>query len=133
MFKKLIGWFFFTIVAGLLPIGLKIIMFVITERAFMYYDICSEVYFFDIIISANGLNSLYEIDNKSKIKIALFATLVFFIIVLSWVYGVLSLAEEFHAKLYLEPIYLLSIVFTVCCFIINLSIQLIKGVENNGE
>ena len=71
MFKKLIMWFFFTILAGILPIGFKWVVCEITNIDFIYADICSEIFFFNVILSADGLKELYDVDSDKKLKVFL--------------------------------------------------------------
>lgn len=129
MFKRLTMWFFFTIVAGVLPLGFKWTVCNITGIAFTYASICSEVFFFNLILSADGLKELYDVDSDKKIKILLFASLIFIIIILSTIYGILLLNDYKGMSLKLDSLYLCSKIFTSFCVIINLSIQILRGHE----
>lgn len=127
MFKKLTMWFFFTIIAGILPLGFKWVICEMTEIPFTYSSICSEIFFFNLILSANGLKELYDIDRDKKQKILLFASLIFIIIVLATLYGVLLLNDYKNMQLNLDGTYLYSKIFTFFCLIINFSIQILGG------
>lgn len=129
MFKKLTMWFFFTIIAGVLPIGFKWCVCGITGISFEYHNICSEIFFFNVILSADGLKELYDIDSSKKLKVLLFASLTFIIIILSAIYGILLLHDYISIELELDTLYLYSKFFTVCCLVINFSIQILGGVE----
>lgn len=131
MFKKLTMWFFFTIIAGVLPLGFKWVICGMTEIPFTYSSICSEIFFFNLILSADGLKELYDIDSEKKQKILLFASLIFIIIILSTIYGVLLLNDYKDMKLNLNAIYSYSKFFTFCCLIINFSIQILGGAGIN--
>ncbi len=131
MFKKLVMWFFFTILAGILPLGFKWVVCEMTGIAFTYSSICSEIFFFNVILSANGLRELYDIDSEKKLKILLFASLIFITIILSAFYGVLLLNDYKDMKLSLESIYTYSKIFTIFCLMVNFSIQLLGGVDKD--
>ena len=129
MFKRLTMWFFFTIIAGVLPLGFKWAVCGITDISFTYAGICSEVFFFNLILSADGLKELYDVDSDKKIKILFFASLIFIIIILSTIYGILLLNDYKSMGLKLDSLYLYSKIFTVFCVVINFSIQLLRGYE----
>lgn len=131
MFKKLIMWFFFTILAGVLPLGFKWVICGMTEISFTYSSVCSEIFFFNVILSANGLKELYDIDSEKKLKILLFASLIFILIILSAFYGVLLLNDFKDMKLNLGNIYLYSKIFTFLGLIVNFSIQILGGVDTD--
>lgn len=127
MFKKLTIWSFFTILAGILPIGFKWVICEITNIGFTYADICSEVFFFNVILSADGLKELYDVDSNKKLKLLLFASQIFMIIIFSTIYGILLLHDYIQLDLTLESLYSYSQFFTVCSVIVNFSIQLLGG------
>ena len=131
MFKKLIMWFFFTILAGVLPLGFKWVICGMTEISFTYSSVCSEIFFFNVILSANGLKELYDIDSEKKLKILLFASLIFILIILSAFYGVLLLNDYRDMKLNLGDIYLYSKIFTFLGLIVDFSIQILGGVDTD--
>lgn len=135
MFKKLITWGFFTILAGLLPIGFKWTVFGMTGLVFTYSSVCSEVFFFNIILSADGLKTLYDIDmdNKKNVKILLYATLIFVLIIISAIYGILLLNDYTELNLTLDSIYFYSKILTICCVVTNLSIQILGGGDTNEQ
>lgn len=132
MFKKLIMWFFFTIVAGILPLGFKWFICNITETKFTYSSICSEIFFFNLILSADGLKEMYDVDNSKSVNVLLFNSLIFIIIILSVIYGMLLLNDYEKMKLNLDILYVYSNICTVCCILINLYIQLLGGMNKNG-
>ena len=129
MFKKLTMWFFFTVIAGVLPLGFKWVVCDMTNIAFTYSSVCSEIFFFNLILSADGLKELYDIDSDKKIKILLFASLIFIIIILSVIYGILLLNDYKPMGLKLDWLYKYSVIFTTCCVLINFSIQILRGYE----
>lgn len=129
MFKRLTMWFFFTLILGVLPMAFKWIVCGITSIPFTYASICSEIFFFNLILSADGLKELYDIDSHKKTKILFFATLVFIIIILSVIYGILLLNDYSVMSLQLERLYMSSKVSTGLCVIINLGIQIMGGLE----
>lgn len=131
MFKKLVMWFFFTILAGILPLGFKWVVCGMTGVAFIYSSICSEIFFFNVILSANGLRELYDIDSEKKLKILLFASLIFITIIMSAFYGILLLNDYKDLKLNLDNLHLYSKIFTFFCLIVNLSIQILGGTNIN--
>lgn len=131
MFKKLIMWFFFTILAGVLPLGFKWVICGMTNISFTYSSVCSEIFFFNVILSANGLKELYDIDSEKKLKILLFASLIFILIILSAFYGVLLLNDYRDMKLNLKNIYFYSKIFTFLGLIVNFSIQILGGADTD--
>lgn len=133
MFKKITMWFFFTIVAGVLPLGFKWAICDMVEVPFTYSSICSEIFFFNLILSADGLKELYDVDSDKKQKILLFASLIFIIIILSTIYGILLLNDYKNLHLNLDAIYLCSKIFTIFCITINFSIQILGGINGNEQ
>lgn len=131
MYKKLIMWLFFTIIAGILPIGFKWAIAGITNVPFEYSNIGSEIFFFNVILSADGLKGLYDVDSGKKVKILLFASLIFIIIILSAIYGILLLHDYRPIDLSLDSLYSYSKFFTVCCLVISFSIQLLGGMNHD--
>ena len=129
MFKRLTMWFFFTIIAGILPLLFKWAICGITGIEFAYAGICSEIFFFNLILSADGLKELYDVDSDKKIKMLLFASLVFIIIILSTIYGILLLNDYKALELQFDSLYSYSKIFTIFCFIINFGIQILRGCE----
>lgn len=131
MIKKLTVWFFFTIIAGVLPLGIKWLLSQITNIPFTYPEICSEIFFFNVIISADGVKELLGLKNKTNLKLLLGSTLVIIIIILSALYGILLTYDYVQINLRQDSLYLYSKVFTVFCLMISFSIQLLGGVEKN--
>lgn len=131
MFKKLIMWFYFTIIAGILPTALKWLICQIANSQFEFNNICSEIYFFSLMLSFDGLKSLYDINNDKNFKVFFFASLIFIIIILSVIYGILLLDENSEFDLAVGNLYFFSILFTICCLIISFSIQILGGLEKN--
>lgn len=127
MFKKIIMWLFFSVFAGVLPLGLKWLVCGMTGTPFTYSSICPEIFFFNLILSANGLKELYDINRHTRKKAFLFASSIFIIIILSTIYGILLLNDYINVGLSLDDIYLSSQIFTVFCIIINFSIQILGG------
>lgn len=130
MFKKLVMWFFFTVFAGVLPTIFRLLICAITKTSVTYSDICIEIYFFSVIISADGLKELYEINKFAKFKVFMFSFLIFLLIILSFCYGILLLNNYRNMKLDLSSWHYCSQIFTLSCFISDLSIQLIGGITN---
>ena len=131
MFKKLTMWGYFTILAGLLPLGFKWVVCDMAGKPFTYASICSEIFFFNVVLSANGLKELYDIDSKKKLKILLNATLIFTTIILSVFYGILLLNDYKDTGLNLEIIYRHSKFFTILCVVVNFCIQIFGGTTEN--
>lgn len=127
MFKKLTIWFFFTIIAGILPLLFRFAIYNITDTAFTYQNICSEIFFFNLVLSADGLKELYDIDSSKNQKVLFYSSLIFTIIILAVLYGFLLLNNYINLNLSLYLLYTISKIFTVFCIIINFSIQLLGG------
>lgn len=131
MFKKFTSWFFFTILAGILPIALKFMFCIMTRTSFKYSDICSEIYFFNIIISSDGLRELYEVDNNNKFKIVASPILLFTIIILSTIYGMILLNGYKLSKLDYNYIYLISVISTITILIISFGTRFCERSRRN--
>lgn len=132
MYKNLVTWFFFTLIAGALPLGLNFIFCIFTVTPFTYFDLCPEVIFFNLLLSADGLKDLYEIDNNKKSKVFLNAALIFILIISAIIYGFLLAIDHQKMDLNMEAIIKCSIIITITCVIISLNIQLLRG-ENNDH
>lgn len=133
MFKKLTMWLFFTIIAGILPLGFKWAVCGMTGTPFTYDSICSEIFFFNLIISADGLKELYDVDTRKNLKVLLFASMIFVIIIIAVIYGILLLndcVDDMHLQL--ETIYSVSGLLTVLCVSISFCIQLVRGEKYYG-
>lgn len=130
MFKKLTMWLFYTIIAGILPTALKYLICQIANSPFGFSNMGSEIYFFCLMLSFDGLKNLYDISNDKKYKIFFSASLSFIIIILSVIYGILLLNENSKLDLAVDNLYFFSKLFAICCLIISLSIQILGGIEN---
>lgn len=126
MIKKIEDWIFSVIIAGLLPIIIKFFVCLMIRHPFTYPDICSEIYFFNLMISADGLNEIYNLKEKDGIDKFLYNILKFFLAILSVMYGILILNNYKEIGLDFHPIYFISFLSTT----INISISFFyKNIE----
>ena len=91
MYKKIVLWIFFTVIAGLLPTGFVLLACNVTNTSFSVDMICSEIFFFDLIMAADGLKEIYSVKRYRKTKVTLFSIMLFVLIILSVIYGILLL------------------------------------------
>ena len=108
------------------------VIYMILGQKFSYGDACSEIFFFNLILSADGMKEIYDVKEHKKLRVLLFSTVLFVIIILATIYGILLLnANLENMILQLDVIYRVSKVLTVFCVVVNLCIQLIGGAESN--
>lgn len=132
MFKKIIMWLFFTLFAGILPLILKIIICDIAKCPFTYTVACSEIFFFNVILTADGMKNLYDMDSNKKLRILLFASSIFILIILSTIYGFLLLNDYIQGlNLNIGALFNYSLFFTALCVVINLCILLSGGADED--
>lgn len=132
MRKRLILWGFFTFLAGLLPLVFILYVCKITEREVTYQEICSEIFFFNIILSADGLKTLYDIKPERDLKLTLYAGTIFILLCVSVFYGTMLLNQYnvVQSTLNLEWIFSVSIIFSCFCILSCLAIQILGGIAN---
>lgn len=132
MYKKIVLWVFFTVVAGLLPIGFVLLACNVTDSTLTLEMICSEIFFFDLIMAADGLKEINNIKKYKKAKITLFCVMLFVLIIISVVYGI-SLINNYaeNLNLNLEDLYSSMGILTGACIIIDFCIQIMGGAGRN--
>ncbi len=132
MYKKIILWMFFTVIAGLLPTGFVLLACNVTGTTFTLDIICSEIFFFDLIMAADGLKEIYNLKKYKKIKVTLFSSMLFVLIILSVIYGILLIDNyATNLNLQLNAMYSSMGILTIACVIVGLCIQIMGGAENN--
>lgn len=130
MFKKLTLWFFFTVFAGLLPLLFVVVVCNMTGKDLSYSMFGTEIFFFNLMIAADGMKELYELNGHKKVKVFLFASMLFTIIIVASLYGILLLNDySTGLNLQLDFTYSLSKILTVSCLLISFSIQIMGGAE----
>lgn len=131
MRRRMIVWAFFTVFAGLLPLIFILYVCQITDTKITYNVICSEIFFFNIILSADGLKTLYDIKTERDLKLTLYASTVFILVCVSVFYGTMLLNNyKTDLHLNLESTYRIFLVLTFFCTISCASIQVLGGAEN---
>lgn len=133
MRKRLISWSFFTVLAGLLPLVFILYICTITQTVVTYQEICSEIFFFNIILSADGLKTLYDIKQERDLKLALYAGTIFIIVCVSVFYGIMlfNTYNKVQSELDMEWTYFMSLVFSAFCILSCFAIQILGGIEND--
>jgi len=125
---KIKTWFFFTVIAGILPIGLIIIVCSITNMDITYNMLQAEIFFFNLMILSDAIKELYFIKDERNNKIFLFSTILFCIIIISFIYGILMVnTYKCNLDININIIQITSISLTVLCFIISFCIQIMGG------
>lgn len=128
MRKRLILWFFFTLLAGLLPLGFILYICQITQTDVTYQEICSEIFFFNIILSADGLKTLYDIKPERDLKLTLYGGTIFIMVCVSVFYGTMLLNSYSGASsLNLEWTYNMSLIFSGSCILTCFAVQILGG------
>ena len=134
MYKRICLWLGFTVTLGIFPLLFILIIKYVTKSEISISVISPELFFFNIMVYADGLKTLYDIkktEKNKKAKDTLFVSVVILLIFQAVIYGILLLNSNISdLKLQLELIYLLSIVFTVICVILSICIQIIGGLED---
>ncbi len=134
MYKRICLWFGFTVILGILPLLFTLIIKYVTKSEISISIISPELFFFNVMVYADGLKTLYDIkksDKNKKVKDTLFVSVVLLLIFQAVIYGILLLNSNIpNLKLQLDLINLLSIVFTIICVILSICIQIIGGLED---
>ena len=134
MYKRICLWLGFTVTLGIFPLLFILIIKYVTKSEISISVISPELFFFNVMVYADGLKTLYDIkrtEKNKKAKDTLFVSVVILLIFQAVIYGILLLNSNMpNLKLQLELINLLSIVFTVICVILSICIQIIGGQED---
>ncbi len=134
MYKRICLWLGFTVTLGIFPLLFILIIKYVTKSEISISVISPELFFFNVMVYADGLKTLYDIkktEKNKKAKDTLFVSVVILLIFQAVIYGILLLNSNIpNLKLQLELINLLSIIFTVICVILSICIQIIGGLED---
>ena len=134
MYKRICLWLGFTVTLGIFPLLFILIIKYVTKSEISISVISPELFFFNVMVYADGLKTLYDIkktEKNKKAKDTLFVPVVILLIFQAVIYGILLLNSNIpNLKLQLELINLLSIIFTVICVILSICIQIIGGLED---
>ena len=134
MYKRICLWLGFTVTLGIFPLLFILIIKYVTKIEISISVIIPELFFFNVMVYADGLKTLYDIkktEKNKKAKDTLFVSVVILLIFQAVIYGILLLNSNIpNLKLQLELINLLSIIFTVICVILSICIQIIGGLED---
>ena len=116
------------------PLLFILIIKYVTKSEISISVISPELFFFNVMVYADGLKTLYDIkktEKNKKAKDTLFVSVVILLIFQAVIYGILLLNSNIpNLKLQLELINLLSIIFTVICVILSICIQIVGGLED---
>lgn len=134
MYKRICLWLGFTVTLGIFPLLFILIIKYVTKSEISISVISPELFFFNVMVYADGLKTLYDIkktEKNKKAKDTLFVSVVILLIFQAVIYGILLLNSNIpNLKLQLELINLLSIIFTVICVILSICIQIVGGLED---
>ena len=131
MLKKLTRWLLFSVIMGLLPLFLKLLITHMLNISCDESTLYLEIFSFDVILCIDGLKTLYDVDNSRKVRDLLFASLVISLIVMSFLYGCLLLNDYKEQGFNFEPVRMCSRIFTAMIIIVDFIIQLFLGGANN--
>lgn len=135
MYKRICLWLGFTVALGAFPLLFILVIKYVTKSEISISTISPELFFFNVMVYADGLKTLYDIkegEKNKKVKTTLFVSVVIFLIFLSVIYGILLLNSNISTlKLQLDLLNTLSVIFTIICVIISSCIQVIGGLEDD--
>lgn len=134
MYKRICLWIGFTVALGIFPLLFTVIIKYVTKSEISISVISPELFFFNVMVYADGLKTLYDIkksDKNKKAKDTLFVSVLIFLIFQAVIYGILLLNSNIpDLNLQLELINILSVIFTIICVILSICIQVIGGLED---
>lgn len=134
MYKRICLWMGFTVTLGILPLLFTLVIKYVTKSEITISVISPELIFFNVMVYADGLKTLYNIreSNKNKkAKTTLLVSVVILLIFLAVIYGILLLNSNIpDLNLQLELLNILSIISTIICVILSVCIQVIGGLED---
>lgn len=137
---SLIHWSAYTLLVGMLPVLIKIIIVFFCEVSISIEDFASELFFFSLLVSINGHQKLDEIKEsclaqskevEKKLKplfVFLRMLLTFFLIIITIFYLLLVLKNySVIQKLQSTALMIMSIFLTICCVVIDLTLLSLSG------
>ncbi|EOS26542.1 hypothetical protein C806_01278 [Lachnospiraceae bacterium 3-1] len=134
MYKRICLWLGFTVALGAFPLLFILVVKYVTKSEISISVISPELFFFNVMVYADGLKTLNDIkegEKNKKVKTTLFVSVVIFLIFLSVIYGILLLNSNIPTlNLRLGLLNALSVIFTIICIIISGCIQVIGGLED---
>lgn len=134
MYKRICLWIGFTVALGAFPLLFILVIKYVTKSELSISVISPELFFFNVMVYADGLKTLYDIkksDKNRKAKDTLFVSVVIFLIFQAVIYGILLLNSNIpNLDLQLELINILSVIFAIICVILSICIQVIGGLED---
>ncbi|MFW6680893.1 hypothetical protein ACOAOT_25015 [Lacrimispora sp. AGF001] len=131
---KLLLWCLYTVIIGILPVGLILLVCMISNTNFSYGMICSGIYFFNLTIFADNFKELIQIKSFKDFNLVLLFTCIGGISISSFIYGIL-LYNDYIVNLSLNysKIYYVSLIFTGASILIAIyaqAMRVIGGVKN---
>lgn len=134
MYKRICLWLGFTVMLGIFPLLFLLIIKYVTKSEISISIMSPELFFFNVMVYADGLKTLYGIkknDKNKKAKDTLFVSIVILLIFQAVIYGILLLNSNMpNLNLQLELVNLMSIIFTIICVILSICIQIIGGLDD---
>lgn len=123
---NLISWYFFTLVLGTLPILFLFFASLFNGNNISIKSMSKELFFLTIILCADTLKSLNDIDNKRvpSAKRFLLGMTTLMLIVSSVLYGFMLIYGEEDIK---EVIYMISTFLCLLSIAMGLSTQILTG------
>lgn len=133
MFKRMMNWFIYTVIAGILPIGIALIICNLVNVKLSYTMFFSGMFFVDLTLLADAMKVLYDIEKYKKFKITLYSVSLVLIIIVSVVYGIVLLNDYKKLELNMNAVRLMLYVFTGACIVIDVCTEIIGGVESESQ
>ena len=131
MFKRLLRWFVFTVLIGLLPLSIKAFVLYICGISIEYNDIYSEIICFDIILNIGVINESFNITEKKSIRNGLTVINVLNTLFLAVLFAVLLMMpynEEIPDNY--NRLCIPTIIFSIVSIILSLVVQIVAEVDN---
>lgn len=127
---RLIKWCAFSIIAGLLPLGIKLFMLYLCDKTIGYNDVYSEVIFFDLILDVGVVKEAISIKRYKTIQIILISCSILAGVVLAIIFGILiMISYGYDINLDFKKMILPTVIFSVSSIIMSLTVEIIEEVE----
>lgn len=127
---RLIKWFAFSILAGLLPLGIKFALLYLCEISIGYNDIYSEIVFFDLLLNVGVITEAISIKKHKVIQIILISAGTLTTIILAVIFGILTIISYgYKLGLDFKKMVIPTGVISITSIILSLGSQIFGEVE----
>lgn len=127
---RLVKWFIFSIILGLLPLGIKSLILYFCNKTIGYNDVYSEIIFFDLILNVGVVKESVSIKEHKVFQIALLSCGILSVIVLATIFGMLIfISYGFATSVDFKKMIVPTAIFSISSFIMSLTIEILEEVE----